>query len=208
MHPKVIVNCAMSADGKISTKERKQVRISSTEDMARVKELRLECDAILVGVGTILADDPHLTVKGHTKGEQPLRIVIDPHGRTPANARVLNDWADTLVVTLQGCDTTWPGATVERLGRKRINLHGLMAHLNSLGVRSLLVEGGGETIFSFFEAGLVDRYMVFVGSVVLGGRTAPTPADGEGFLEADAYSLKLVGVERLGNGVLLKYERA
>ena len=208
MHPMVIVNCAMSADGKISTKERKQVRISSEEDMTRVKELRLECDAILVGVGTILADDPHLTVKGHSKAEQPLRIVLDPHGRMPSGARVLNDWADTLVVTLQDCTATWSGANVERLGRKRINLHGLMAHLNSLGVRTLMVEGGGETIFSFFEAGLVDRYMVFIGSVVLGGRTAPTPADGEGFLEADAYSLKLVGMERLGNGVLLRYERA
>jgi len=97
---------------------------------------------------------------------------------------------------------------VERLGRSRINLHGLMAHLNSIGVRTLMVEGGGETIFSFFEAGLVDRYMVYVGSVILGGRTSPTPADGEGFLENEAYALKLTSVERLGDGVLLRYERA
>jgi 2,5-diamino-6-(ribosylamino)-4(3H)-pyrimidinone 5'-phosphate reductase len=208
MRPKVIVNCAMSADGKISTKERRQVRISSEQDMARVKELRLSCDAILVGVGTVLADDPHLTVKGRPKDVQPLRVVLDPNGKTPASARVLNDWAATLMVTLEKCPATWPGAQVIRLGSDRIDLVGLLDHLGKKGLGSLLVEGGGETIWSFFEGGLVDVYNVYVGSKILGGRTSPTPADGEGFLEPDAYALRLIGVERLGDGVLLSYERA
>ncbi|OPY33406.1 MAG: 2,5-diamino-6-ribosylamino-4(3H)-pyrimidinone 5'-phosphate reductase [Methanomassiliicoccales archaeon PtaU1.Bin124] len=208
MRPQVIVNCAMSVDGKISTKERRQVRISSEEDLARVRALRLECDAILVGVGTVVADDPHLTVKGQPKERQPLRIVLDPQGRTPSTARVLNDWAETLIVTLEGTKASWHSVSSVGLGKKRIDLMALMDLLEKRGVRSILVEGGGETIFSFFQAGLVDRYTVFVGSKVLGGKTSPTPADGEGFLEKDAYSLKLVGVERMGDGVLLSYERA
>ncbi len=72
MRPEVLVNCAMSPDGKIATKERRQVRISSEEDRERVRKLRSSCGAILVGVGTILADDPHLTVKGEREGTEPL----------------------------------------------------------------------------------------------------------------------------------------
>ena len=84
MRPRVTVNCAMTADGKLASRTRKQLRISSREDMERVKSLRASSDAILVGVGTILADDPHLTVKGLPPEENPLRVVLDSHGRTPA----------------------------------------------------------------------------------------------------------------------------
>ena len=83
MRPFIHVNCAMSADGKIAGSDRRQVRISSEEDKQRVKNLRRQYDAILVGVGTVLADDPHLTVKGLSYDENPIRIVLDPHGRTP-----------------------------------------------------------------------------------------------------------------------------
>lgn len=69
-----------------------------------------------------------------------------------------------------------------------------------------MVEGGGETIFSFFESGLVDRYMVFVGSMIVGGRGSPTPADGDGLPDGGAVRLRLLGSERLGDGVLLTYE--
>ena len=98
MRPRVIVNCAMSPDGKIAGSERRQLRISSPEDMDRVKRLRMDCQAILVGAGTILADDPHLTVKGLPKDRQALRVVLDPRGKIPETALVLDDRARTLVV--------------------------------------------------------------------------------------------------------------
>ena len=82
MRPFIHINCAMSADGKIAGVERKQIRISSDEDKDRVKGLRRKYDAILVGVGTVISDDPHLTVKGLSKEENQVRIVLDPNGRT------------------------------------------------------------------------------------------------------------------------------
>jgi 2,5-diamino-6-(ribosylamino)-4(3H)-pyrimidinone 5'-phosphate reductase len=206
MRPRVTVNCAMTADGKLASRTRKQLRISSGEDMERVKSLRASSDAILVGVGTILADDPHLTVKGLPPEENPLRVVLDSHGRTPAGAKVLDDRARTLIATTEECHRTWPGAEVVRCGKGRVDLGALMDVLEERGVRSLMVEGGGETIFSFFQAGLVDRYMVFVGSMIVGGRCSPTPADGDGFQDDDIVRLSLIDAEVLGDGVLLSYE--
>lgn len=206
MRPFVIVNCAMTADGKIAGRERRQVRISSEEDLERVRKLRASCDAILVGVGTVLADDPHLTVKGTPKGGNPLRVVLDSRGRTPENARVLNGCAPTLIVTTEFCQKTWKNAEVVRFGKERVDIRRLLSYLYNKGVRLLLVEGGGETIWSFFKGGFVDRYFVFVGDIILGGREAPTPVDGEGFLSHEAIHLNLISFERLGNGVLLEYE--
>jgi len=206
MRPRVIVNCAMSPDGKIAGAERRQLRISSPEDMERVKRLRSECQAILVGVGTVLADDPHLTVKGLPPDRQALRVVLDPRGKVPDSALVLGPGASTLMVTLEDCERRYAGAETVRLGKGRIDLGALLELLGERGVSRLLVEGGGETIHSFFKAGLVDVYSVFVGDRIIGGRGSPTPVDGDGFLEGERVPLRLVSVERLGTGVHLTYE--
>lgn len=206
MRPLVTVNCAMSADGKIAGKARKQVRISSPEDMERVKRLRSSSDAILVGVGTVLSDDPHLTVKGNPPEKNPIRIVLDSSGRTPDSARVLDGKARTIIVTNEECDRSWRGAETWRIGKDKVDLERLLPALYEIGIKELMVEGGGETIFSFFAAGLINRYCVFVGSKVIGGRDAPTPADGEGFSDRSLVELRLMEVERLGEGVLLTYE--
>ena len=204
MRPFIHINCAMSADGKIAGTDRKQVRISSEEDKQRVKNLRRQYDAILVGVGTVIADDPHLTVKGLSYDENPVRIVIDPHGRTPAEAQVLDDRAPTVIITENSCDHTWNNAEVIRCGNP-LDLEKAMGALSELGVESILVEGGGETIASFFRAKMVDRYTVFVGCMLIGGRTAPTPVDGSGWIADGGVALELKNSEVLGNGVLLTY---
>jgi len=196
----------MTADGKIAGRSRKQLRISSPEDLARVRELRAASGAILVGVGTVIADDPHLTVKDLPPERNPLRVVLDPRGRTPDGARVLDGRARTLIVTTDDCERTWEGAETLRAGKGRIDLELMLSRLHDRGVRDLMVEGGGETIFSFFESGLVDRYMVFVGSMIVGGRGSPTPADGDGLPEDRPVRLRLAGCRRLGDGVLLTYE--
>jgi len=207
MRPRVIVNCAMSPDGKIATRERRQIRISSPQDMERVRALRASVDAILVGIGTILADDPHLTVKGLPPEKNPLRVVLDSHGRTPDGARVVNGNGRTLIVTNEACTKTWTDVQVLRAGKDVVDLTVVLPRLHEMGVRTLLVEGGGEIIWSFFRTGMVDVYSVYIGNDVLGGRTAPSPVDGEGFLEADRVRMELRSVERLGDGVLLTYER-
>lgn len=200
------MNCAMTADGKIAGRSRRQLRISSPEDLERVRRMRTASDAILVGVGTVLADDPHLTVKGLAFDEAPLRVVLDSCGRTPDDAKVLDDRAATLIVTTEDCDRRWPRGEVFRAGKGRVDLVRTLEHLRSMGVKNLMVEGGGETIFSFFQHDLVDRYWVYVGSMIVGGRESPTPADGIGLLEEHAIKLRLVNAEQLGDGVLLSYE--
>jgi 2,5-diamino-6-(ribosylamino)-4(3H)-pyrimidinone 5'-phosphate reductase len=196
----------MSPDGKIAGTERRQLRISSLEDMDRVRRLRAECQAILVGAGTIIADDPHLTIKGLPPERQPLRVVLDPRGKIPETALVLDARARTLVVTLEDCVRQYQGAETVRLGKVTLDLKALLEVLGQRGVSVLLVEGGGETIYSFFRAGLVDVYSVFVGDFVIGGRGSPTPVDGDGFRMGEHVPLSLVSFERLGSGVHLTYE--
>ena len=204
MRPFIHVNCAMSADGKIAGSDRRQVRISSEEDKQRVKNLRRKYDAILVGVGTVLADDPHLTVKGSSYDENPIRIVLDPHGRTPHEASVVDGSAPTIIITDDFCEKTWDNAEALRCGDP-LNLGKAMEMLAQEGIENILVEGGGETIASFFRNKMVDTYTVFVGSMIIGGRISPTPVDGDGWITEGGVKLELKDSEVLGSGVLLTY---
>ena len=196
----------MSADGKLAGEDRTQVRISSDEDKTRVKNLRKKYDAILVGVGTIIADDPHLTFKDGDYETNPIRIVLDPRGRTPDDARVLDDRAPTVMVTLENCDREWDCEETLRHGTDTIDLETVMEELADMGVENIIVEGGGRTISSFFRAKMVDRYTVFVGGLVIGGADAPTPCDGEGWVADGGVKLDLRECEVLGNGALLTFE--
>ena len=208
MKPFVIVNCAMSADGKIALPTRRQTRISSDEDMKRVHELRNSVDAIIVGVGTVLADNPGLLVspKHVSDIKNPVRLVLDSNGRTPPDAAVFGGAAETIIVTSEGCTVSWRKGEVIRCGRERVNLANLMSVLHDRGFSRVLVEGGGRIIWSFFKERLVDEFKVFVGSMIIGGEESPTPADGEGVSSlADVVQLELVGHEELGDGVLLEY---
>ncbi|MEM3444343.1 MAG: 2,5-diamino-6-(ribosylamino)-4(3H)-pyrimidinone 5'-phosphate reductase [Thermoplasmata archaeon] len=204
----IIVNCAMSVDGKIALKTKRQTRISSAEDIARVHQLRNSVDAILVGIGTVLADDPKLTVneKYVQCPKQPIRIVLDSSGRTPENAQVLQGPAKTIIVTAEECRRQIGNAMMLRCGKGKVDVVRMVEELEKLGIKRMLVEGGGTVIWEFLSRRLVDEMNVYVGSIVIGGKDAPTVADGEGAgsLE-DVIRLKLQGIERLGDGVLLRY---
>lgn len=221
MRPFVFVNIAMSADGKISTRERRQVRISGSEDFARVDRIKAGSDAVMVGIGTVLADNPSLTVKSPElraervaagKDEHPIRVVVDSAGRTPPDADILHKGAGRRIVAVS---RTAPQERVEALrehaavvvaGDEAVDLRALLAELHRQGVRRLMVEGGGTLIWALFEQGLVDELQTFVGNIVIGGKDAPTPADGTGFLrEADFARLRIIDTERLDDGLLIRW---
>lgn len=205
MRPKVLVNVAMSADGKIALPDRTEVKISGEEDFKRVHELRNSVDAILVGIGTVFADDPKLTVKEKYVEEpkHPLKVILDSDCRTPKDAQLFDE-GEWLIATTEDLDKEgWI-----KCGEKdRVDLNVLMDKLSERGIEKILVEGGGEVISSFFEEDLVDEFTVFVGSLIIGGREAPSPVNGEGSKDiGDTVDLRFCDHEELDDGILLRYE--
>ena len=211
--PYVIVNCAMSADGKTALSNRKQLRISCEEDIKRVYMLRNECDAVLVGIGTVLSDDPKLTVKEkYVKNPcQPTRIVLDTNCKTPNDAQVVNNASKTLIITAKKCSKKY-GDNVEIIESKTdenrfIDLQILLEILHKRGIKKLLVEGGGTVIWDFLRQKLVDDLYVYIGPMIIGGKNTPTLADGKGINDIkNLLCLELVETHRLGSGLLLNYK--
>jgi 2,5-diamino-6-(ribosylamino)-4(3H)-pyrimidinone 5'-phosphate reductase len=221
MRPYVTVNFAMSADGKLSTAERRQVKISGPADLIRVDQIKAQTDAIMVGIGTILADDPSLTVKSEDlrrwrksmgRDENPVRVVVDSTGRTPSDASVFRKGQGKRVI---GCSKAARPEAIRRLrpfadiivaGDDKVDLAGLLTGLSGMGVKTLMVEGGGTLLWSLFENLLVDEVFQFIGNVIIGGKGSPTPADGAGFLkELEFTRMELIGATPLDEGVLLHW---
>ena len=175
--------------------------------------LRNASDAVLVGIGTILTDDPKLTVKETyvPHPHQPLRVILDGKGRTPPHALALNTTSNTLILTTKGRTKTYEGSHIEVVECK-IDTNGLLDLNDALnilyqkGVRKLLVEGGGTVIWNFLKKGLVDDLYIYIGSCIIGGKDTPTVADGEGIAPGEEITLKLVEVQKIGSGVLMHYQ--
>jgi len=199
----------MSADGKIALRTRRQTRISNEEDKRRVHKLRNSSDAILVGVETVIADNPKLTVnpKYVKRPRHPLRIILDSKGRTPKNALVLDGTSKTLIVTNEKCKKVFPDAATTRCGKQEVDLKKLIRILKKKNISTLLVEGGSKVIWSFLRSRIADEVNIFVGSMVIGGDKSPTPAGGAGAeTEKAIVALRLRRMKAVGNGVLLTYE--
>jgi diaminohydroxyphosphoribosylaminopyrimidine deaminase / 5-amino-6-(5-phosphoribosylamino)uracil reductase len=208
--PLVHLKLAMSLDGKIATADGDARWISSQASRTRVHEFRRRAAAVLVGAGTVLSDDPALTVR-HVEGRNPLRVVLDGSGRTPPGARLLREPGRTLIATaaMSGeaeAALRAAGAEVWRLPEAgdRIDLPALLERLGGEGIDSLLVEGGAETAASFLESNLIDKVSIFIAPILLGGRGAVPAIGGAGApTVAQAARLRDVGMERIGDDFLV-----
>jgi diaminohydroxyphosphoribosylaminopyrimidine deaminase / 5-amino-6-(5-phosphoribosylamino)uracil reductase len=212
--PRVTLKAAASLDGKVAAPDGTSQWITGEDARADAHRLRAEADAVAVGAGTALADDPRLTVRlpGWT-GRQPLRVLIDATGRTgPANLHLFDGAAPTLVASTAAAPSralqAWAAAGAEVLvcpdapaatGETGVDLAFLAKALGERGVLELLVEGGPRLHASFWEAGLADRLVWYLAPLVIGGDGAPglLPAAGARTLAA-ARALRVESVERLG----------
>ncbi len=218
MRPFTFINVASSVDGKISNEKRIQLRISCEEDLRRVDELRAKSDAIMVGIGTVLSDNPKLTVKSEElrkrrlaegRDENPIRVVVDSKCRIPLDAKVLDKSAKTIVAVSNLADLEKVealrkmGVDVFVAGNNKVDLKALVEYLYNLGVKILMVEGGATLNWAMLKEGLVDEIYIYYGNMIVGGKDSPTVVDGTSF--DPPINLELIGVEKLGFGVLTRW---
>ena len=202
--PFITAKFAMSLDGKIATRTGESQWITGEEARTHGHRLRHMHDAILVGVNTVIADDPELTVRINSDGlRQPVRIVLDSQLRIRQSARIVG--ANTLIATTRNGRVG--AAEVLRLPAGpggRVELPALLDELGKRGILSLLVEGGAEVHASFFAAGLVDKVYAYVAPRLIGGTGAPGPLGGSGVEHLDASTqLRELDFARLGEDLVI-----
>lgn len=212
--PYVILNAAMSIDGKIATREG-NVRLSSKSDLLRVHKLRSSVDAIIVGKKTIEIDNPLLSVR-LIKGSNPIRIVLDSKGTISKNSKLIKTAKKipTILIVSQKAprkteNLSYFGVEVIRCGKNKINLKKLMKILWKKGIRKVLVEGGGTTNWYFFYEKLVDEFSITITPYILGGTNTISFVEGHGFDKITRpNSFKLKKITRLKNELVLHYSNA
>jgi len=204
----------MSVDGKIATRSGDS-SISSIVDLKRVHRLRTTVDAIMIGIQTVLTDDPMLDVRfAKTNRKNPARIIIDSTARIPLRSRILKTANE--IQTVVAVTTTASTAKIHKIesrgaqvlvaGDKIVNIRSVFRYLESLGFKRILVEGGGEINWSVLNLGMIDEMIVMVSSVVIGGRDAKTLVEGRGFSKiSNTMKMKLSKVERQTLNELVLY---
>jgi len=212
----------MTVDGKIATSSGDS-KISSREDLVRVHKLRASVDAIVVGISTILADNPRLTVR-LVKGKNPARVIVDSRGRIPLDSQIMRtafkvktivavtDKApEKKLVELRDMGAEVLVISEGKKGRSAavphgVNLKLLFRKLENMGLKKILVEGGGELNWSLLHLWLVDELTITIAPKIAGGRLATTLVEGDGFDEiAQSIRLQLKKIERKKGGELVLY---
>ena len=215
--PFVTAKYAMSLDGKIATRSGDSKWISGEEARHFVHSIRYASDAVMVGVNTVLADDPHLTARsccgrGGTAHRQPLRVIVDDVGRMPHGASMFAEPGQTLLALGRAVKPeekaafTKAGAEVVAMPSDDglVDLEGLLKYLAGRDVTSVLVEGGGVLLGSLFDLGLVDKVVCFIAPIIIGGAGARVPVAGRGIDKVTkALKLKRVSASRLGQDLMV-----
>ena len=215
--PFVIVKVAMSLDGKIATKTGHSKWISNEETRNYVHSLRHIANAIMVGVNTVIIDNPKLTARGccGKGGEpkmQPLRLIVDSNGRTPLDAQLFKQPGKTLLAVVAPLDPekkirfTQIGVEVLELPDTEglVNLEELLKVIGKRGMVTVLVEGGGKLLGSLFDHKLVDKVMAFISPIIIGGSQAKTAVAGDGVDNVvEALCLERVKTKNFGDNILI-----
>lgn len=223
MKPFVFINVAVTADGKMDTYERRGAAISSAADKARVDRLRAESDAVMVGGRTLLDEDPKLTVKSEAlRAERvargltpnPIKVGIVTKAEIKPDSDFLNFGEARIVIFTTNQTSSIKIELLRSRGvdvfvheNPRVDLAKALETLHELGVKRLMVEGGGTLNFELLRLGLVDELSVYVAPMIFGGESAPTAAAGMGLARGEAIPLKLIHSEVYDDegGVLLHY---
>ena len=212
--PFVIAKFAASLDGRIASASGDSRWVSGPQTRQRFHHLRTQVDAILVGSATVVIDDPLLTARPNDSEaqRQPLRVVVDTRGRTPPMSRIFTGPARTLVATAEDSLAAWRavlearGAEVVPLPKhgEHVDLLALLRELARRGVLSVLVEGGGVVLGSFFDRALVDKLHAVIAPIIIGSADAPAAVAGQGaYRMSDVLRLRDVTVERSGEDILV-----
>lgn len=216
--PFTTLKAAMTLDGKIATRSGHSQWVTSQKARDFSHLLRARSGAVMVGVNTLLADDPALTARlSPASPRQPLRIIVDSRLRTPSESQAVslsNLQTPLLIATSQNSNSEnetllkRSGVEVLRLpetSQGRVSLPALMKELASRGVISVLVDGGGELHASLLKEGLANKILFFIAPKIAGGATSPTAVGGEGVsLMTDAYQVQRLTTKRLGPDILLE----
>ena len=211
--PHIIFSAAITLDGKLATRTGDS-KLSSKVDKNRVHRLRSKVDAILIGKNTAKLDDPILSVH-HTKKKNPIRIILDSNATIQNNSRILR--TSSLIPTIIAVGEIASKKNLQRLeklpvqiivcGKNRINIKKLLGILRKQGIKKILVEGGGETNWSFVKENLIDEAIITITPYLEGGDAATTLVDGDGFSTvAKSTKLKLKSARKVNNEIVLHYE--
>ncbi|MFC2154848.1 2,5-diamino-6-(ribosylamino)-4(3H)-pyrimidinone 5'-phosphate reductase [Candidatus Altiarchaeota archaeon] len=205
MKTHLIVNVAMSLDGYITNERGRKTLLSNHKDLVRVHELRASVDGVMVGINTVLVDDPQLTVRD-VAGRNPARIVVDSNARIPLEAKLLEEEGDVILLTTTQAENRklkklqLLGVDLVKVGEDRVDLKEGLFELSQRGIRKILVEGGATLITSMLEEKLVDELYVTVAPQVFGGGV---PLFSEEF--KSKVKLDLDGIKQLDDQVVLHY---
>lgn len=216
--PFVIMKTAMTLDGKIAAHTGDSKWITNELSRKYVHKIRNKVSAIMVGIGTVLADDPMLTTRLEDKeGADPIRVIIDSNGRIPLEAKVLNidSEAKTIIAVTEKASKEKikkiesKGAEVLIIPEKnnKVDLKYLMKELGERDIDSILLEGGSTLNYSALNEGIVDKVISFIAPKIIGGEKAKTPVGGEGreYMK-DAIALENIKVSRFGEDVVIEGE--
>ena len=210
----VIVNSAMTVDGKIATHQGDSA-ISSKDDLIRVHKLRDSVDGIIVGISTVLADNPRLTIRlgrNQPKEKHLSRIIIDSMGRIPLDSQILRTASKikTIVAVTKLAHMNVrrkikkTGAIVIVAGTNTVDLKRVLWTIQKMGIKKILVEGGGEINWSLFSLGIVNELIVTIAPKIVGGRQATTLVEGEGYSKiSQGLKLQLKKVRMQNSGELV-----